>query len=295
VSAIRAGADVADLEELDHQLLALLAGYGPRGIWPRIPELAAKLHCSTRTVQRHLRRLESAGMVRRLPVFERPDDPNWTVRGRRIQHLGEQVSNTYVLTFGASDPGDTSNPGDMLAEQPKRPESLSPLYHGKPQSQPVEGQGGDDVEQHDDVTGVTSEVWPAYADSRYYSGPGRRAPTVERQHADPPVQLHVPKRDQLDHQPKDADEILGILRAGLGDVETVRVSKHPTYATARGREIDLETCSAEDLGVALRQLDRDTCWDGSCPKGCSSRCASRCSPDGRRRCHRHRRHNGGGR
>lgn len=115
---------MADLDELDHRLLAQLASYGPRGIWPGVPELAAKLDHSVRTVQRHLRRLETAGMVRRLDVFERPDDPNWTARGRRVQHCGRQTSSTYTLTYGVTGPGDTPNPGDTLAEQLERSESV---------------------------------------------------------------------------------------------------------------------------------------------------------------------------
>jgi MarR family len=94
----------AKLLPVDWRVLERLAGYGPRGIWPGVPELAARLGVCRRTVQRSLRRLEAAGRVERVAVFEHPDDDNWTARGRRIRHLGAQATNTYRL----ADSGDTS-------------------------------------------------------------------------------------------------------------------------------------------------------------------------------------------
>lgn len=94
----------AKLLPVDWRVLERLAGYGPRGIWPGVPELAAKLGVSDRTVQRSLRRLEAAGRVVAVPVFEHPDDENWTARGRPIRHLGARATNTYRVTG----PGDTT-------------------------------------------------------------------------------------------------------------------------------------------------------------------------------------------
>lgn len=68
----------AKLLPVDWRVLERLAGYGPRGIWPGVPELAAKLGVSDRTVQRSLRRLEAAGRVVAVPVFEHPDDEKVT-------------------------------------------------------------------------------------------------------------------------------------------------------------------------------------------------------------------------
>jgi hypothetical protein len=42
--------------------------------------------------------LEAAGLVERVAVFERPDDPEWTQRGRRQSHLNRQTNNSYRLT-----------------------------------------------------------------------------------------------------------------------------------------------------------------------------------------------------
>ena len=89
---------------VDWRLLERLAGYGPHGIWPAVPELAAKLRTSDRTVQRSLGRLEAASRVERVATFERPDDPEWQRRGRRTSHRNRQTTNSYRVTG----PGDTT-------------------------------------------------------------------------------------------------------------------------------------------------------------------------------------------
>jgi DNA-binding Lrp family transcriptional regulator len=85
---------------VDWRLLERLASYGPNGIWPGIPKLAADLGVSDRTVQRSLRRLKAAGRIEIIPTFEDPYDGNWTRRERRIRHLGAQATNTYRLSPG---------------------------------------------------------------------------------------------------------------------------------------------------------------------------------------------------
>jgi hypothetical protein len=121
---------------------------------------------------------------------------------------------------------------------------------------------------------VEPEPWPTDAAGRYL-----------------PVKLHAPESERLDHDPT-ASEILATLRAGLGDLEAVAVRPNeqvdrmtpgeladwhralsqpappaPTYRTARGRVIDLASCSTDDLHRALDQLERSTCVNGGCRRG----------------------------
>jgi DNA-binding MarR family transcriptional regulator len=122
----------AKLLPVDWRVLERLAGYGPRGIWPGVPELAARLGVSDRTVQRSLRRLEATGKVEAVPTFAHPDDQNWTARGRRIRYLGEQVSNTYRL----ADPGDAAGTSSR-AVTPPGDTTIDRIPHETPAQTPV--------------------------------------------------------------------------------------------------------------------------------------------------------------
>jgi DNA-binding transcriptional MocR family regulator len=94
----------ADLLPLDHQILGLLAAHdGPAGICPSLARVADKLGVSRRHVRRRLAELEAAGLVERVAVFERDDDPEWQRRGRRPSHPRRQTSNSYRLS-GSSEP-----------------------------------------------------------------------------------------------------------------------------------------------------------------------------------------------
>ena len=67
--------------DLDQRLLGTLAAHqGPAGICPRIPRLARLLGVHVSTVQRSLRRLETAGCIESISVYEREDDPEWKQR-----------------------------------------------------------------------------------------------------------------------------------------------------------------------------------------------------------------------
>ncbi len=200
-------------------------------------------------------------MVRRQDVFERPDDPNWTTRGRRIQHRGQQTSNTYVLTYGVTGTGDTPDPGDTPAEQPEQPSDRVTPIPGLPTIFPVEGQGVDVGSQHDNVTGVPDGL--------------AAAPAIEPRK----VVLDPAQCDTWDHDPT-GPELRDVIAQAFGDDAEVEVIPHPTYATARGRVIDLEMCLVDDMYLALDQLERHTCINGPCqpcrrhqgPAGADARC-----------------------
>lgn len=234
-----------DLLAVDHRLLATLAAHnGPAGICPRIPRLAGLLGVSARYVRQRLAELERAGLVERIPVFERDDDPQWR-RRREAGMAGEQprrqTSNSYRLRHP---PGTHTNPvGNAIpAGHPPgtRPlltaESVPPLI-GKAQA--VSGHQGSTDE--DELSLVP---------------PG-------------PVEIDVdpPEALQLAHQPSLA-ELLATLDAGFGHVQVLDGATRPaTYRTARGRVIDLATAPAADVHRAVDQLDRHTCRGGPCRNG----------------------------
>jgi len=111
-------------EELDARLLATLAAHlGPAGIYPSVPRLAALLDVSVSTVHRSLRRLVAAGVVERIPVFERDDDPEWRRRGHLSSHPRRQTTNSYRVT---PDPGVTGYP-QPAGQTPVSPDSVTPL------------------------------------------------------------------------------------------------------------------------------------------------------------------------
>jgi Helix-turn-helix domain len=242
---------MAELLDVDRRLFDVLAAHdGPAGICPRVPRLAKLLGCSVSTVQRSLRRLEAAGMVETVPVFERDDILEWKRRlaaGFTGEQPRRQTSNSYRVL-----PGPGSTPKTEIAGHPPvaRPGRATP-ERGDLSTPPVEERGSEH-ERHDDDDAT-----------------GGRFTRVDLTRADV---------DRLDHDPKDASEILATIQAGFGDASVLEVrrndGKGPTYATARGRLIDLETCPTGDLHQALDQLDRHACSTGD-----------RC--EGNHRCKRH--------
>ncbi len=247
--------------ELDRRLLDTLAAHeGPAGICPRVPRLASLLDVSVSTVQRSLRRLVEAGLIERVPVYERDDDVEWKQRlaaGFCGERPRRQTSNSYRVTPGPGVTPKTKSAAQtpvsrVVRDTPERGDLSTPPVGGTTPA-------SDDDEQDRD-TGVAhcqapGECWPAYANDLYYQGPGRlAAPPRRRQLADPPIALHVPKAEQLDHDPKQS-EILAALRAGLGEAEVLEVRRHPTYRNTWGKTLDLETCSAKALHGAVVNLE----------------------------------------
>jgi DNA-binding transcriptional ArsR family regulator len=269
---------VADLSELDQRILDLLGVYQTAaGAWPRLRTLAERLGVSRRHVRRRLAQLETAGYVTRQTTLERGDDPGWAVRGLDSRAPGRQTSNLYRLDHVLGPLGHAEM--QKTSSTPRtRPESCPT---GKPSTDhlPVEGQGvAHDGGEDGDVLGVDAEVELA------------AAPAVEPRK----VVLDPAQCDTWNHDPTEP-ELRGVLAAAFGDGAKVEVIPHPTYTTARGRVIDLETCSVDDMHQALDQLERHTCSNGDrcvpCPRhqgpaGASAGCA-RCQT-----CKRHspRRH-----
>jgi len=93
----------------------------------------------------------------------------------------------------------------------------------------------------------------------------------------PRVQLRVPERDQLDHDPT-ANEVRAALSQAFGEVEVLEVRPRPTYRAARHRTLRLDG-SLDDFHTALEALERDTCASD----------ADRCIPGRVERCRRHTR------
>jgi hypothetical protein len=216
-------------DDLDRRLRETLAAHqGPAGICPTVPRLAHLLGVSVSTVQRSLRRLVAADLVERLAVRELPDDPEWQRRGHRISHKGRQTSNSYRLLVTPG-PGVTTSEG-TAGQTPVSPDFVTPL-EGKEQAD-----GG--------YQGSTDK--------------GERAPE--------PIEIPVepPEAALLGHDPG-VTEVLGVFGEAFGEV--LVLEGPATYRTARGRLIDLATCSAEDLDLAVEQLRRHTCNGAPCRDG----------------------------
>lgn len=216
-------------DELDRRLLATLAAHqGPAGICPTVPRLARLLDVSVSTVQRSLRRLVAAGLVERIAVHELPDDLEWQRREHRISHKGRQTSNSYRLLVTPG-PGVTALE-ETAAQTPVSPDFATPL-EGKEQAD-----GGYQGSRDEDEASL---IPPA---------------PVE-------IDLAVPVALQLDHDPG-VSEVLDALGRAFGEV--LVLEGPATYRTARGRLIDLATCSADDLDLAVKQLRGHTCINGAC-------------------------------
>jgi hypothetical protein len=235
---------------IDDRILDMLAAHdGPVGICPSIPRLGALLGVSGRYVRQRLAALEQAGLVERVPVFERHDDPEWRSRGRRSSHPGRQTSSSYRVRQFRRPPGTPTNPVGNEDAQVNPPGLAIPdslVSSALEEKEPAGGgyQGVDEGEQ----------------------APALHEPAVV------PAVLEV--GDQ--HEPSwanlglDADGILERLRAQLGDVEALRVAEHgrsaTDYRTARGRVIDLtggtrptSRQAIQDLHQAVDELDSHTC------------------------------------
>ena len=210
---------------LDQRLLDTLAAHeGRGGIYPRVPRLAELLGVSDRTVQRHLADLEAAGLVERVPVFERDNDPEWQRRGHSTSHARRQTSNTYRLLVSPG-PGDTEQ-ANVPAQTPVTPESVSPL------------------EEKEQPASEEREV-----SSSRVSSP-LTVVEVGQQHP----------ADLLDHDPT-AGQVLAAL-APLGSVEVVAPvawqGRRPVYRAHKGaRPLPLAR-DLEDFHAAVDALDQDT-------------------------------------
>jgi hypothetical protein len=236
---------MAELPELDRRILDLLSLYQTTaGAWPRLRTLAERLGVTRRHVRRRLAALESAGHVARQQTWERGDDPGWAIRGQQSRQPGRQTSNLYVL--GPLGHGETRKPSST----PRTSLESCPTSKPSTDHKPV---GGTTPASGEHVLGVDADVWPAYADYRYYRGPGRRAPTPPSRGDPGRMELTVPKSDRLDRDPT-TSQILGTIRAGLGDAEVIETRRHPVYRNSYGRTIDLETCTPAALHGAYVDL-----------------------------------------
>jgi hypothetical protein len=212
-------------DELDRRLVQTLAAHqGPAGICPRVPRLAALLGVSESTLHRALRRVVDAGQVKRIPVHELPEDPEWQRRGHRISHKGRQTTNSYLLNPQLVVETDTP-PGVTASEEPAGQTPVSPVFVTPLEERKVQAVGG-------------------------YQGNTDKGEPIE-------FSIEPPETALLDHDPG-VSEILATLTAAFGHVQVLEGPA--TYRTARGRTIDLATCSAEDLHQAIEQLrKRHTC------------------------------------
>jgi DNA-binding transcriptional ArsR family regulator len=220
---------------LDRRILAVLGGFGQGRAWPTMRTIAHRVGVSPRHVRRRLAVLEAAGLVERVPVFERTDDAEWQRRGGRPNYPGRQTSNTYRLPCpGAPDMASSNHAG----QPPGHADSMSAL----------ESEGGADG----GYQGTTDE------DELALTPPELIEVAVE-----PPASV------LLDHRP-DVGEVLDVLGRAFGEV--LVLEGPATYLTARGRLIDLATCSADDLDLAVEQLQRHTCSHHSGPCQAGHRC-----------------------
>jgi hypothetical protein len=219
----------------------VLGGYQEGRAWPTMRTIAGRVGASPRHVRRRLAALEAVGQVERVAVFERTDDAEWQRRGGRPNYPGRQTSNTYRLPCPGAPDMDSSN---AAGQPPGHAESMS--------AHKSEGGAGGGYQGVDEDEFALIPPEPVELD------------------------LDVPTALQLDHPP-DIPEVLGALERGFGPVQVL--AGPATYRTARGRLIDLATCSAEDLHRGVDQLQRDTCIsntaNGACQAGASCRRHSR--------------------
>lgn len=122
--------------DLDRRLLALLRAHqGARGICPTVARQAELLGVSESSVQRARRRLQAAGLVERIDVFERDDDPEWQ-RRRRAGEAGitprRQTRNAYRVTPGVLAPV-TPAPGVTGFPQAAAQTPVSPVDGDTPE------------------------------------------------------------------------------------------------------------------------------------------------------------------
>jgi DNA-binding Lrp family transcriptional regulator len=233
---------------VDHRLLQALAGYGPRAIYPSVPELARRVGYSPRWVQKRLDYLEAHGHLERVAVYELPGEPDWDVRGRRIEHKGRQTSNTYRLRPEFTPPGELQsaaetpvNSGKTAAQTPVSRQVVStrissPLEQPEANHTTVTQEPPQHGEQQDEFTGV-ADPWPTDASGRFQPVAIGPAITRERERNDGPSR----------------DELLDRLEA-LGPVQVVQEWQHPIWRNRWGRQVDLETCTPAALHGAVIEL-----------------------------------------
>lgn len=246
-----------ELSDLDRRILAVLGGYDPARVWPSLRTIAQRAGASTRHTRRRLAELEALGEVERVPVFERSSDAEWRRRGARPSNPGRQTSNTYRLP---SKSRQCPPPPDMASDNPpaQPPGHEKAMSGGREVSEAEAVSKAGVADDHGDVRGVDDDVWPAYADYRYYRGPGRRSSRAEPwTPRDRPIELQVPKVDRLDHDPTKG-EILEAIWGGLGPAEVIKDRRHPTYRNSYRRVVDLETCTPAALHGAVIDLQYGT-------------------------------------
>jgi hypothetical protein len=189
-------------EELDRRLLHTLAAkQGPKGICPKVATLAELLKVSESSVQRSRRRLEAAGLVQRLDVFESDDDPEWQRRAQagepafyRGRPTRRQTRNAYRLTPG---PGVTGYPQNAARDPVSAVDGDTP--EGGEGSTPSKARGG-------------RQSWlkaKAGLDRKLGRDTGVRDPLDVGRQRDP---------GGFDHPPSKG-EVLAALQGGLGTVE----------------------------------------------------------------------------
>jgi hypothetical protein len=250
------------LSERHRQLLALLYANSHRDragrlvSWWLQPKLAAKLGVSVRTLQNLLADLREPGRDPRHPRGQPAGLRLGLVKVETTSRPGEAgggrllAGNLYVLVdrqiprslrHATPKAALTSADGDDVACLNK---STTPSLEGKGELESLTGVGG---AENDDV-------WPAFADSRWYSGPGRGAA--------PPAPLDpLPERIEIPIEP--SAELLLDYDPGLPEI---------LAALERGFEpVQVEHVWPNDLvgppdafHKAVDQLGRATCLDGGC-------------------------------
>jgi hypothetical protein len=131
-------------DELDRRLLDTLAAHqGPAGICPGVPRLARLLGVHVSTIQRALLRLERAGRLKRIEVFETDDDLEWKRRlaaGFPGERPRRQTANSYVLLPG---PGRSSSQRPA-GQPPVARDSVRPLEGKEPADGGYQGSRDED-------------------------------------------------------------------------------------------------------------------------------------------------------
>jgi hypothetical protein len=220
------------LDQLDYRIVEVLAAHeGASGAWPGVRRIAARVQRSDRTVQRRLAKLVAAGLVERVAVFERLDDPEWQ-RRRAAGVTGSQPRGQTTNTYRVTPPGDTSYP-----QRPAHP-PVTRLRRVTPERVREAGEVG----TGDRDSGEAALIPP---------GPVEIA-------VEPPAELQLGRDPGL-------GELLATLDGAFGHVQVLEGASRPaTYRTARGRLVDLVAASAEDLHRVVDQLDRHTCNGARC-------------------------------
>jgi len=176
------------LEAMDVRVFGCLDRYGEQP-FPGVPTLARQLHCSDRTVQRSIERLEEARAVRRIMRFRD----------------GRQTTNAYVLAGdqplpGEGDTDDTpptrvTGEGDTSVTQEREPEvTREPSDRESTGSLEVSGVTSGDVPSPPAVEDGFERFWELYPrhDSKKESrAKWRRMRPAERRAAIEALPIHL--------------------------------------------------------------------------------------------------------